>query len=56
VVGGTFARHPALRAADLGAATPELASPADARFLQTRPDRDRTTGFFIALLTRDEGG
>lgn len=37
---------------DLGARHPELASPHDSRFLQTRPDRDRTDGFFIALLTR----
>jgi 16S rRNA (cytosine967-C5)-methyltransferase len=37
---------------DLGAASPELASPHDGRFLQTRPDRDRTAGFFIALLRR----
>ncbi len=35
---------------DLGARFPDLASPHDARFLQTRPDRDRTDGFFIASL------
>jgi 16S rRNA (cytosine967-C5)-methyltransferase len=39
-------------AVDLGMAHPELASPHDRRFLQTRPDRDRTAGFFIALLRR----
>lgn len=35
---------------DLGAATPGLASPHDSHFLQTRPDRDRTDGFFLAEL------
>ncbi len=35
---------------DLGAGHQELASPHDHRFLQTRPDRDRTDGFFIAAL------
>jgi 16S rRNA C967 or C1407 C5-methylase (RsmB/RsmF family) len=38
--------------ADLGA-DPErapLAAPGDGRFLQTRYDRDRTDGFFIAAL------
>ena len=39
-----------LRADDLGAAHPELASARDPRFLQIRPDRDGTTGFFIARL------
>jgi 16S rRNA (cytosine967-C5)-methyltransferase len=33
---------------DLGADHPELASDRDGRFLQLRPDRDRTDGFFIA--------
>lgn len=37
-------------AEDLGATQPALASPHDPRFLQTRPDRDRTDGFFIASL------
>jgi 16S rRNA (cytosine967-C5)-methyltransferase len=32
------------------AAAPELASTHDRRFLQVRPDRDRTDGFFIARL------
>jgi 16S rRNA (cytosine967-C5)-methyltransferase len=35
---------------DLGTAAPELASHLDPRFLQIRPDRDRTDGFFIASL------
>ena len=39
-----------VEAADLGASAPELASTHDARFLQVRPDRDRTDGFFIARL------
>ncbi|MDQ2630048.1 MAG: RsmB/NOP family class I SAM-dependent RNA methyltransferase, partial [Actinomycetota bacterium] len=37
---------------DLGARAPELASTAEPRCLQLRPDRDRTTGFFIARLSR----
>jgi len=43
---------PALRLDDLGALAPELSAPAERRCLQLRPDRDRTTGFFIARLTR----
>jgi 16S rRNA (cytosine967-C5)-methyltransferase len=43
---------PPLRLDDLGAEAPHLASPADPRCLQLRPDRDRTTGFFIARLSR----
>jgi len=35
---------------DLAADRERLASPHDHRFLQTRPDRDRTDGFFIAAL------
>jgi 16S rRNA (cytosine967-C5)-methyltransferase len=42
-----------MRADDLGVAHPELASHGAPRFLQTRPDRDRTDGFFIARLARD---
>jgi 16S rRNA (cytosine967-C5)-methyltransferase len=40
------------RVTDLGAdpALAPLASPADNRFLQTRNDRDRTDGFFVAAL------
>jgi 16S rRNA (cytosine967-C5)-methyltransferase len=44
----------ALAADDLGAASPQLASPVDPRFLRIRPDRDRTTGFFVARLTRHD--
>ena len=40
---------------DLGRHFPGLASPHDGRFLQTRPDRDRTDGFFIARMTREGG-
>jgi 16S rRNA (cytosine967-C5)-methyltransferase len=40
---------------DLGARAPGLASPIDSRCLQLRPDRDRTTGFFICRLTRPSG-
>jgi 16S rRNA (cytosine967-C5)-methyltransferase len=43
---------PALELDDLGSLAPELASPLQQRCLQLRPDRDRTTGFFIARLKR----
>jgi 16S rRNA (cytosine967-C5)-methyltransferase len=43
---------PPLKLDDLGALAPELASPHEPRTLQLRPDRDRTTGFFIARLRR----
>ena len=46
---------PALSAEDLGERAPGLASAIDPRFLQLRPDRDCTTGFFIARLKRDDG-
>jgi 16S rRNA (cytosine967-C5)-methyltransferase len=52
-VGKLLEGDPAMRADDLGAAYPELASPREPRFLQTRPDRDGTDGFFIARLRRD---
>jgi 16S rRNA (cytosine967-C5)-methyltransferase len=43
---------PPLELDDLGARAPALAAPAEPRCLQLRPDRDRTTGFFIARFTR----
>jgi 16S rRNA (cytosine967-C5)-methyltransferase len=43
---------PPLELNDLGALAPGLASAAESRCLQLRPDRDRTTGFFIARLSR----
>ncbi|MGN6215726.1 MAG: 16S rRNA (cytosine(967)-C(5))-methyltransferase RsmB [Solirubrobacterales bacterium] len=43
---------PPLELDDLGARTPHLAALADPRCLQLRPDRDRTTGFFISRLAR----
>ncbi|HEX5982729.1 MAG TPA: transcription antitermination factor NusB, partial [Solirubrobacterales bacterium] len=43
---------PPLELDDLGARAPALASGAEPRCLQLRPDRDRTTGFFVARLTR----
>jgi 16S rRNA (cytosine967-C5)-methyltransferase len=43
---------PPLQLDDLGARAPALSAPAERRCLQLRPDRDRTTGFFIARLTR----
>jgi 16S rRNA (cytosine967-C5)-methyltransferase len=36
---------------DLGSRAPGLADPHDPRFLQLMPDRDHTTGFFIARFT-----
>jgi 16S rRNA (cytosine967-C5)-methyltransferase len=45
---------PSLVVEDLGALSPSLASPHDSRCLQVRPDRDRTTGFFISRLRRDD--
>ena len=36
---------------DLGGRSPGLADPHDSRFLQLMPDRERTTGFFIARFT-----
>jgi 16S rRNA (cytosine967-C5)-methyltransferase len=43
---------PGIEADDLGSEHRRLASPRDRRFLQLRPDRDRTTGFFIARYRR----
>jgi 16S rRNA (cytosine967-C5)-methyltransferase len=51
-IAGLVAGDGGLEPADLGEAAPELASHRDPRFLQTRPDRDRTDGFFIARLER----
>jgi 16S rRNA (cytosine967-C5)-methyltransferase len=48
------AKGPRLVVEDLGERAPELASAHDRRLLQVRPDRDRTTGFFIARLKRDD--
>jgi 16S rRNA (cytosine967-C5)-methyltransferase len=45
---------PPLQLDDLGARAPGLASTAEPRCLQLRSDRDRTTGFFIARLVRDD--
>lgn len=43
-----FASRSGLAVDDLGRLSPGLADPSDGRFLQIFPDRDRTTGFFIA--------
>jgi 16S rRNA (cytosine967-C5)-methyltransferase len=43
-----------LSADPLGESHPGLASARDPRFLQIRPDRDGTDGFFIARLRRDD--
>ncbi len=45
---------PGLTLDDLGAAAPGLASAAEPRALQLLPGRDRTTGFFLARLTRHD--
>jgi 16S rRNA (cytosine967-C5)-methyltransferase len=45
---------PPLELEDLGARAPRLVSPVEPRCLQLRPDRDRTTGFFIARLSRHD--
>lgn len=45
---------PPLELEDLGARAPGLASALEPRCLQLRPDRDRTTGFFIARLKRND--
>ena len=45
---------PPLELDDLGAPAPGLASPIEPRCLQVRPDRDGTTGFFIARLRRHD--
>jgi 16S rRNA (cytosine967-C5)-methyltransferase len=45
---------PRLELDDVGAEAPGLGAPAEPRCLQLRPDRDRTTGFFIARLSRLE--
>ena len=45
---------PPLEVEDLGARARPLASPLDPRCLRIRPDRDRTTGFFICRLKRND--
>jgi 16S rRNA (cytosine967-C5)-methyltransferase len=45
---------PELELEDLGSRAPGLASVCEPRCLQMRPDRDRTTGFFIARLRRHD--
>lgn len=52
VVSDVVASDPSLEVERLGAAHPALASCGEPRALQTRPDRDRTAGFFIARLRR----
>lgn len=55
VVAAVLDADPALVADDLGADEAPLASSHDSRFLETRPDRDGTAGFFIARLRRAPG-
>ncbi|HUA12313.1 MAG TPA: 16S rRNA (cytosine(967)-C(5))-methyltransferase RsmB [Solirubrobacteraceae bacterium] len=52
VIKSFLAAHPDFDLDDLTALWPEAASPGLAGTLQTRPDRDRTAGFFIARLRR----
>lgn len=52
--GAAAGKAPPLAVDDLGSLAPALASPHDSRCLQLRPDRDRTTGFFICRLRRDD--
>lgn len=47
-------RRKGLEVDDLGSLAPDLADSADPRCLQILPDRDGTTGFFIARLRRPE--
>jgi 16S rRNA (cytosine967-C5)-methyltransferase len=56
VVAQALADEPGLAADDLGGLAPGLASRHDPRFLQTRPDRDGTDGFFVARIRREERG
>jgi 16S rRNA (cytosine967-C5)-methyltransferase len=49
---GEAGEVPAMVPDDLGPASPEVASPHDARYLQVRPDAHGTSGFFIARLRR----
>jgi 16S rRNA (cytosine967-C5)-methyltransferase len=53
VVTAALERDSALAADELGELEPALASPHDRRFLQSRPDRDGTDGFFYARVRRD---
>jgi 16S rRNA (cytosine967-C5)-methyltransferase len=55
VVTRALAGDEGLVADDMGASHGAIASPHDPRFLQTRPDRDGTDGFFIARLRRADG-
>ena len=55
VVAALQAAGPEMGADELGSEHPGLASAHDPRFVQTRPDRDRTDGFFIARLRRGRG-
>ncbi len=45
---------PSFSVDELGDLAPDFASQHDSRFLQLRPDRDRTTGFFVCRLRKDE--
>ncbi len=51
-VAGALGGYAEVDEIDLGAADPGLADREDRRFLQLLPERDRTTGFFIAAFTR----
>jgi len=53
-VAALAAIRPELELDDLGARFPALAGVAEPRCLQIRPDRDRTSGFFIARFVRHD--
>lgn len=53
VVAQVLAADHSLGSDELGKSHPAIASSHDPRFLQTRPDRDRTAGFFMARLRRE---
>ena len=53
LVAGELERYaPGLEPTSLGADHPRLASRRDPRFVQLLPQRDRTSGFFIARYRR----
>jgi 16S rRNA (cytosine967-C5)-methyltransferase len=52
--GAAAGEAPSHTVEDLGGLAPGLASPHDRRCLQLRPDRDRTTGFFVCRLRKDD--
>jgi 16S rRNA (cytosine967-C5)-methyltransferase len=54
LIGRFLDLHQEWEAEDLGVAYPQWRDERDPRYLQLRPDRDGTDGFFIARLRRDQ--